>query len=295
MGRVSQAQAKQNRERIVATAARLFRERGIGGVSVADVMAEAGLTHGGFYKHFASKDALAAEAVGEAFSEQAAALGLTFSYPRADTPLRYVGHAHADGRDATTPTSTEAVHPQAVGDAPLSADTVGPECPASHDASIVATTTSSASGDGETIDSFTSRTTTPTGRAALLDAYLSADHRDHAGAGCPSAGFGSDVARAAGGEETRRAYAAGVEAFARHLGTSGEPDLAALSTMVGALILSRATAGTDLSDRILAAARAALPDDSASPLDNRPGDFPEHTTSPENGPSPRRPRTARPS
>src|SRR5690349_9427188 len=72
MGRVSQAQAAQNRERIVDTAARLFRERGMAGVSVADVMAEAGLTHGGFYKHFASKDALVAEAVTLAFTQQAA-------------------------------------------------------------------------------------------------------------------------------------------------------------------------------------------------------------------------------
>ena len=74
MGRVSQAQAQENRKRIVGTAARLFRERGAAGVSVADVMAEAGLTHGGFYKQFASKEALVAEAVGQAFAEQARAL-----------------------------------------------------------------------------------------------------------------------------------------------------------------------------------------------------------------------------
>ncbi|MFD0522672.1 TetR/AcrR family transcriptional regulator [Paractinoplanes durhamensis] len=69
MGRVSQAQAQENRKRIVETAARLFRERGVAGVSVADVMAEVGLTHGGFYKQFASKEALVAEAVGQAFDE----------------------------------------------------------------------------------------------------------------------------------------------------------------------------------------------------------------------------------
>ncbi|GIE78144.1 TetR family transcriptional regulator [Actinoplanes philippinensis] len=197
MGRVSQAQAAENRERIVTTAARLFRERGISGVSVADVTAEAGLTHGGFYKHFASKDALVAEAVIRAFAEQAAALG----------------------------------------------DTGSP--------------------------------------AALIDAYLSAGHRDDPGAGCPSAGFGGDVARSGGGDATRRAYAEGVEGFARYLAggdrhpadgdrhpTGGEDreqadrgadaGLATLSTMVGALILSRATAGTALSDRILTAARESL-------------------------------------
>ncbi|MEJ0069137.1 MAG: helix-turn-helix domain-containing protein [Pseudomonadota bacterium] len=44
--------------RIVETAAREFRAKGLDGVGVADLMAEAGLTHGGFYAHFASKDAL---------------------------------------------------------------------------------------------------------------------------------------------------------------------------------------------------------------------------------------------
>lgn len=60
--RVSREQAAANRERIVEVAAKLFRERGFEGVAVADLMKEAGLTHGGFYGHFASKDALAAEA-----------------------------------------------------------------------------------------------------------------------------------------------------------------------------------------------------------------------------------------
>ncbi|MEU4424953.1 TetR family transcriptional regulator [Actinoplanes sp. NPDC024001] len=180
MGRVSQAQAAQNRERIVATAARLFRERGVAGVSVADVMAEAGMTHGGFYKHFASKDALVAEAVTQAFAEQASSIA---------------GRGSARSDDA---------------------------------------------------------------RTALLEAYLSPTHRDHPGTGCPSAGFGGDVARAAGGNATRQAYADGVEAFAHLAGVAGEADLAAVSTMVGALLLSRATAGTELSDRILAAAREAL-------------------------------------
>ncbi|MFL5639762.1 MAG: TetR/AcrR family transcriptional regulator, partial [Gemmatimonadaceae bacterium] len=60
--KVSREQAVQNRERIVATAAQLFRERGFEGIGVADLMKEAGLTHGGFYGHFASKDDLIAEA-----------------------------------------------------------------------------------------------------------------------------------------------------------------------------------------------------------------------------------------
>lgn len=60
--RTSREQAAQTRERIVETAARLYRERGINGIGVADLMNEAGLTHGGFYKHFESKEALIAEA-----------------------------------------------------------------------------------------------------------------------------------------------------------------------------------------------------------------------------------------
>ena len=55
---------QQTHERIVAAATRRFRAGGIAGVGVADVMGEAGLTHGGFYAHFASKDALVAEACG---------------------------------------------------------------------------------------------------------------------------------------------------------------------------------------------------------------------------------------
>ena len=54
---------------IVAAAARLLREGGIDRTGVADVMQAAGLTHGGFYRHFASKEALVAEAVAEAFDE----------------------------------------------------------------------------------------------------------------------------------------------------------------------------------------------------------------------------------
>ncbi len=65
--RVSREQMAENRERILDTAATLFRERGFDGVGVADVMKAVGLTHGGFYGHFSSKDDLAAQALGRAF------------------------------------------------------------------------------------------------------------------------------------------------------------------------------------------------------------------------------------
>ncbi|VVM71305.1 hypothetical protein PS662_01816 [Pseudomonas fluorescens] len=69
MPRVSRKQADLNREIIVEAATRLFRERGLHGISVIDVMAAAGLTHGGFYGHFESREALAREASGRAFAQ----------------------------------------------------------------------------------------------------------------------------------------------------------------------------------------------------------------------------------
>ena len=66
--RVSRAEKDRSHARIVASASQLFRERGLEGASVGDVMAEAGLTHGGFYKHFDSKDALVESAIGDAFA-----------------------------------------------------------------------------------------------------------------------------------------------------------------------------------------------------------------------------------
>ncbi|WP_029006318.1 TetR/AcrR family transcriptional regulator [Azorhizobium doebereinerae] len=72
----------RTRERIIAAAARLFRRDGVDGVSVPGLMKEAGLTQGGFYAHFASKDALVAEAV---------ARGLR------DTTERMVGVAERSG------------------------------------------------------------------------------------------------------------------------------------------------------------------------------------------------------
>ena len=60
--KVSREVAAANRERIIEVASRLFRENGFDGIGVADLMKKAGLTHGGFYGHFESKDHLAEEA-----------------------------------------------------------------------------------------------------------------------------------------------------------------------------------------------------------------------------------------
>jgi TetR/AcrR family transcriptional repressor of nem operon len=59
---VKREQSDENREVLLATASRLFRERGIDGVGVAEIGREAGLTHGALYAHFRSKDDLATEA-----------------------------------------------------------------------------------------------------------------------------------------------------------------------------------------------------------------------------------------
>ncbi|MGJ4930443.1 TetR/AcrR family transcriptional regulator [Bradyrhizobium sp. HKCCYLS2038] len=62
--KVSREQMAENRRRILDVASRLFREKGFDAVSVAEVMKAAGLTHGGFYGHFSSKDDLVAETIG---------------------------------------------------------------------------------------------------------------------------------------------------------------------------------------------------------------------------------------
>ena len=183
MARVSQAQARENRERVVRTAARLFRERGVEGVSVADLMSAAGLTHGGFYKQFPSKDALVAEATGRAFRDQRGRL-----------------------------------------------DALEERHPGDHEAA----------------------------RREFVATYLSAQHRDDAGNGCPAAGLGPDVAREGPQGAAHEPYARGVEHFARWMAGGDDEDLAAVATMVGALLIARATSGTPLSDRVLAAARESL-------------------------------------
>jgi TetR/AcrR family transcriptional repressor of nem operon len=65
---VKREQSDENREALLATASRLFRERGIDGVGVAEIAREAGLTHGALYAHFRSKDDLATEAFTQALT-----------------------------------------------------------------------------------------------------------------------------------------------------------------------------------------------------------------------------------
>jgi TetR/AcrR family transcriptional repressor of nem operon len=67
--RVSKQVMVENNSKIIEKAAQLFREKGIGSTSVVDVMKSAGLTHGGFYRHFNSKDELVTVAIQKAFND----------------------------------------------------------------------------------------------------------------------------------------------------------------------------------------------------------------------------------
>ncbi|WP_431964256.1 TetR/AcrR family transcriptional regulator [Actinacidiphila sp. bgisy160] len=177
MSRVSQTEAKANRERTVAAASRLFRQNGIAKVGIADVMKTIGLTQGGFYKQFASKAALVDEATAKAF---------------------------ADNLQDLVALDREA---------------------GGHEAAW----------------------------QSLLESYLSVEHRDDPGTGCPAAGFAGDVARE---PEHRQTYARGVQELAEWI-APGDAGLAAYATLVGGILLARATAGTPLSEQILHAAHAA--------------------------------------
>jgi TetR/AcrR family transcriptional repressor of nem operon len=75
--RVTREQAASNRQKILDVAARLFRQHGFDGIGVADIMKGAGLTHGGFYGHFASKDDLAAESCARVLAKPGWAQKLT--------------------------------------------------------------------------------------------------------------------------------------------------------------------------------------------------------------------------
>ena len=72
--RITRQQADANKARVVETAASLFREKGFDRVSVADLMQAAGLTHGGFYNHFGSKDDLEAAACAHIFGKSVSAI-----------------------------------------------------------------------------------------------------------------------------------------------------------------------------------------------------------------------------
>ena len=184
--KVSKQRAAENRSRIVTEAARLFREKGLSGIGVDALTKAAGLTHGGLYSHFGSKEHLAAEALAEALKRSVATL-----YP--------------------------------------------------PDAAAM-----------------------PGAFETVVARYLSSNHRDTPGSGCAIAAVGCEVGRH--GPAVRQALTDGLRDSVSHLSAilpdqtrpedvKTEEALAALASMVGALILARAVDDPDLSDRILRASQ----------------------------------------
>ena len=97
-------------DRIVDVAARALRRRGYDGVGVAEVMKEAGLTHGGFYAHFESRDAMLAEALVRAGQDSAASMRekIAAQVARGSSPFRafieqYLSDAHLSDADCGCP------------------------------------------------------------------------------------------------------------------------------------------------------------------------------------------------
>ena len=91
----SRAAAKEaTHERIVSVASRAIRRSGYDGTGVADIMKEAGLTHGAFYAHFASREAMLAEAAGKACAESAAAVAEVVAKAPQETALEFMLNAY---------------------------------------------------------------------------------------------------------------------------------------------------------------------------------------------------------
>jgi TetR/AcrR family transcriptional repressor of nem operon len=99
--RYSATHKASTRRRIVDGASAALRARGVAGVGVADLMRQAGLTHGGFYSHFASKDALVAEAIDAAGEQSVRNLRKVVQRAGSKSPLKaivdaYLSTAHRD-------------------------------------------------------------------------------------------------------------------------------------------------------------------------------------------------------
>lgn len=181
--RVSRVQAEKNRQTVINVASRLFREHGFDGIGLKDLMKGAGLTQGAFYKQFASKEDLAAQASERALES-------------------------ASGRwSAAVAANSE--------------DPLG----------------------------------------AVIAFYLSMRHRDEKMDGCPVAALGSDAARQ--GTNVRASFEAGIRTYLGVVenmiaGTVGQKTddkaMAVLSTMVGALLLSRVVNDPELAQAFLNAA-----------------------------------------
>ncbi|AAS04038.1 TetR/AcrR family transcriptional regulator [Mycobacterium avium subsp. paratuberculosis] len=198
--RISREQKERNRGRILAAAGEGFKARGIDGVGIDELMKAAGMSHGGFYNHFPSKEDLALEVLHQGFTDSLDTVAAVI-----DT------HAHS-GRAA--------LH-------------------------------------------------------AIIDTYLSTEHRDHPEHGCASAALAADAGRH--GVKAQEAYRRGLQGYigafadllrvsARQRGTkldarrAREQAIGLFSQMVGAQLIARAVAHADpgLSDEILSSNSKAL-------------------------------------
>jgi TetR/AcrR family transcriptional repressor of nem operon len=177
----SKVETAETRRRIVDVAAREFRARGIQATGVADIMSEAGLSHGGFYRHFDSKDHLVAEACEAGITAMIGKLEIA------------------------------------------AGELIGKE-----------------------------------GFKAIVEAYVSAAHRDSPGRDCPFASMGSELART--DEATRAAASRGfdelVDVVAKRIGhhhrdAARSEAVFALSAMIGAVTMARIIGSGEASDAIL--------------------------------------------
>ncbi len=110
--KISKEQAQKNRQQIIEVASQLFRERGFDGIGVADLMRAAGFTHGGFYGHFESKEALMLDAFQHAFDEAKLRwrkLSSTHQIPLTTIATKYCSKQHRDNPGKGCPIAALAV------------------------------------------------------------------------------------------------------------------------------------------------------------------------------------------
>ena len=186
--RYSKEHKQETHDRIVRKASVRLREKGAHGIGVADLMKEAGLTHGGFYAHFDSREALVIEA-------------FNYAMDRATERWRKMAEE-----------------------------------------------------------------TPPEKRlATIVESYLTTIHRDDPGRGCAVPTLGPEIARES--PKTRKAFAAKLDEMIEMMAdqvpeqprkAARAQAIAALSTMAGALVLSRVAGTGDFSEEILGVAREAV-------------------------------------
>jgi len=186
--RYSKEHKQETHERIVKKASIRLREKGAHGIGVADLMKEAGLTHGGFYAHFDSREALVIEAFG-------------YAMDRSTERWRKIAEQ-----------------------------------------------------------------TPPDKRlATIVDSYLTAVHRDDPGHGCAVPTLGAEIARES--PKTRRAFATKLDQMIDMMAdqisdvprkAARKQAIAALTTMMGTVVLARIAGSGEFSDEILGAGREAV-------------------------------------